>query len=171
VGLLQIRDSVKEDPYNFVEEYEEREREDYEKAKRTFERGEIFHGSDLDKSFVAQDADTFFSFEEFVRHREIYGTFGNANLTAVYHDLLRRPGEEFIDLSVQVKQALDQLKGQSNLRGIHSDWLQMDAYWRWIAQMYGPDMTRRFGGLNVVDLGLLPIGMVSMLRQKRMQVR
>lgn len=43
----------------------------------------------------------------------------------------------------------------------------MDPYWKWIAQMYGPEMTERFGGLNVVDFGLLPIGMVSMFRQRR----
>lgn len=168
VGLLQIRESVKEDPYNFVEEYSEQEREDYANAKRNFERGEIKRNRDLSNTFVPQDANTFFTFAEFVRYRENYVPIGQSNLVKVYYKLLQRPGEESIDLSVQVKQALDQLQGQSNLRGIVSDWRRMDAYWKWVAQMYGPDMVQRFGGLNVVDLGLLPIGMVSMLRNKRM---
>jgi hypothetical protein len=68
---------------------------------------------------------------------------------------------------VQVEQALKQLSGQPNLRGITSNWNAMDAYWRWIVQMYGPEMVDTFGGINVVDFGLLPIGMVSMFRQRR----
>jgi hypothetical protein len=43
----------------------------------------------------------------------------------------------------------------------------MAAYWKWIAQMYGPEMCERFGGLNVVDPGLLPIGMVGFFRMRR----
>jgi hypothetical protein len=33
--------------------------------------------------------------------------------------------------------------------------------------MYGPEMVEKFGGMNVVDPGLLPIGMVGFFRQKR----
>jgi hypothetical protein len=167
VGLLQIHESVKEDPYDFVEKYEEQEREDYANAKRTFERSDprVRHPNN---TFVPQDPNTFLPFAEYVRYRENYRTIGKADLVRVYHDLLKRPVEESIDLSIQVKQALDQLQGHNNLRGIFSDWARMDAYWKWVAQMYGPEMVQRFGGLNVVDLGLLPIGMVSMLRNKRM---
>ena len=113
------------------------------------------------------DADVFFSFAEFVKYREEYSNNGPANLKRTYGKLLKRPKEQPIDGSVQVRQALTQLKGQSNLRGITSDWTSMDAYWKWIAQMYGPEMMDKFGGLNVVDAGLLPIGMVSMFRQRR----
>jgi hypothetical protein len=127
------------------------------------------HSSD-DPSFVPKhDSTTFFSFADFVRYREEFENTGNrAQLNRVYLDLLKRPVEESIDVSVQVNQAVEQLRGQSNLRGIVSDLSHMEPYWKWIAQMYGPEMVERFGGLNVVDLGLLPIGMVSMLRQKRM---
>jgi hypothetical protein len=171
IGLLQIRESIKEDPYNFVEEFEEQEREDYANAKATFDRGEVrgMRYSSDDPNFVPQDPNTFFPFTEFVRYREEYSPIGKADLTRVYHDLLKRPVEESIDVSVQVKQAIEQLQGQSNLRSIVSDWTRMEAYWKWVAQMYGPEMVEHFGGLNVVDLGLLPIGMVSMLRQKRMK--
>jgi hypothetical protein len=33
--------------------------------------------------------------------------------------------------------------------------------------MYGPEIVEKFGGLSVVDPGLLPIGMVSMFRERR----
>ena len=64
-------------------------------------------------------------------------------------------------------QAQQQLQGQNTLRGITAQWSSMEAYWKWITQMYGPEMIDKFGGLNVVDFGLLPIGMVSMFRQRR----
>ncbi|KAF2680029.1 hypothetical protein K458DRAFT_312748 [Lentithecium fluviatile CBS 122367] len=170
VPLLQIRESVKENPYKFLEEFEEQEAEDYKSAKRTFDRGEVqtMRYSSEDPTFVPSSPKTFFSFDEFVRFREEY-KFGQADLVRVYCDLLARPIEEPIDVSVQINQAIEQLKGQSNLRGVVSDWARMEPYWKWIAQMYGPNMIEKFGGLNVVDLGLLPIGMVSMLRQKRMK--
>lgn len=77
-------------------------------------------------------------------------------------------GQELpITISVRVSQALNQLQGHNNLRGITANWHSMDAYWKCIVQMYGPEMTEKFGGLNVVDFGLLPIGMVSMFRQRR----
>jgi hypothetical protein len=43
----------------------------------------------------------------------------------------------------------------------------MNSYHRWIIQLYAPDMMARFGGLNVVEKGLLPTGLVSMFRESR----
>lgn len=40
----------------------------------------------------------------------------------------------------------------------------MEAYWKWVAQLYGPDVTKKFGGLRIVDSGLLPISIVSLFR-------
>ena len=169
VGLLQIRESVKENPFDLLDEYEEQERDDYTAAKRMYDRGDVrdMRYNPEDPSWRPDDADTFFSFAEFIAYRESFASIGKAKLRRTYAKLLERPKEEPIDISVQVRQALDQLRGQNNLRGITSNWSAMDAYWKWIAQMYGPDMTDKFGGLNVVDFGLLPIGMVSMFRQRR----
>jgi hypothetical protein len=169
VGLLQIRESVKENPYDLIDEFEEKELEDYMRLKATYDRGDMRnmrYGLD-DPSWVPGDAETFMSLEEFTRYREAFLSYGKANLRGTYLELLKRPSEQPIDLSVQVRHALDQLQGQSNLRGITSIWGSMDPYWKWISQMYGPEMLRKFGGLNVVDPGLLPIGMVGFFRQRR----
>jgi hypothetical protein len=88
-------------------------------------------------------------------------------LLDVYKELLERPQEKSINASEPVLQAQQQLQGQNTLRGITAQWSSMEAYWKWITQMYGPEMIDKFGGLNVVDFGLLPIGMVSMFRQRR----
>lgn len=176
VGLLQIRDSVKSDPYSIVREYEENERDDYLEAKRRFDTGEI---NKPQASLFGQpkvgfgqppaqsdNENTFFSFEEFTRYRESFFFYRKANLRNVFNELLDRPKEQPVNGSTQVLQALEGLR-QSNLHGITSDWHGMDAYWKWIAQMYGPDMITRFGGFNIVDPGWLPIGMVSQFRQRR----
>lgn len=45
----------------------------------------------------------------------------------------------------------------------------MDAYWKWMAELYGPEMIDRFGGLSVVESGLLPIGMVGLFRDQKVK--
>jgi hypothetical protein len=166
VNLLQIRDAVRENPYDLLDEYEERERDDYAKAKALFARGEPSRYRDgEDREWRPEDAETFMSFEEFVRGREVYNAVAKASLRETYNALLLKPSEAPVDVSVSVRQALDQLRGQSNLRGITAG--NMDSYWKWITMMYGPEMLERFGGLNIVDPGLLPIGMVGYFRSKR----
>lgn len=169
VGLLQIRDSVKTSPYDLLDEYEEKEKDDYLDAKRRFDKSELEHirGDTERPDFRSEDADVFFSASEFTLYREEFASNGKANLRDVYAELIKRPEEESIDQSVQVAQALQDLGQQNNLRGITSSWYNMDAYWRWIAQMYGPDMITRFGGFNIVNPGWLPIGMISQSRQRK----
>ena len=176
VGLLQIRDSVKVQPYGLLKEYEVDELDDYHEAKQRFEKGingvgkqgGLFANQQFgNQGFRPTDADVFFSMAEYTRYRESLASTGKASLLNVFMELLKRPEEEPVNPSKQVEQALAELSKQSNLRGIFSNWQRMDAYWKWVAQMYGPDMITRFGGFNVVDHGWLPIGMVSQFRQRR----
>ncbi|KAF2654358.1 hypothetical protein K491DRAFT_693890 [Lophiostoma macrostomum CBS 122681] len=172
VGLLQIREAVRENPFDLMTEYEESEREAYAAAKHAFDKGEIQDHSwntSLKKWRPAENADKFFSYEEFSRFREEFCGIGRVTLVKVYKELLKKPVQESIDVSVQVRHALDQLRGRSSLRGITNHWDSMEAYWKWIAQMYGPETVDKFGSLSIVDPGLLPIGMVSMFRQKRIK--
>jgi hypothetical protein len=168
VDLLQIRESVQANPYDLVDEYESKEKDDYADAKRRFDKGDLapMRWSTEKPDFRPKDANVFFSLEEFTQYREAFASMGKANLRNVYLELLKRPSEQPVEPSTQVQQALQDLR-QSNLRGILSSWYSMEAYWKWIAQMYGPDMIARFGGFNIVDPGWLPIGMVSQFRQRR----
>jgi len=169
VGLLQIRESVGENPYDLMDVFEENELEDYKHLKRIYDKGDVRNARyDLeDPNWVPSDAENFVSFEEFTQYREAFFSPGKASLKDTYLTLLKRPSEQPIELSIQVRQALEQLQGQSNLRGITPTWNSMDPYWKWVAQMYGSEMLQKFGGLNVVDPGLLPIGMVGFFRQRR----
>jgi hypothetical protein len=42
----------------------------------------------------------------------------------------------------------------------------LDAERKWIIQLYSADLFKRFGGLDIVDKGLLPLGVMTMLRNK-----
>ncbi|KAJ4985568.1 hypothetical protein SVAN01_08945 [Stagonosporopsis vannaccii] len=168
VDLLLIRDSINNNPYNLLDDFEENEKDDYAEARHRFDKGDLERArrrSGL-AGFQPEDADVFFDMAEFTKYREAFAGTGKADLRSIYVELLERPREEHVDPSMQVMQALQELK-QGNLRGILSNWHNMEAYWKWIAQMYGPDMIPRFGGFNIVDPGWLPIGMVSQFRQRR----
>lgn len=173
VSLMQIHHTVHENPVDLVDTFKEQEREEYRKAKEDFEKDRV-HRDPKDSWKPREGADEFMSLDEFVLHREVFSSLshrdGEGNgLLDTYRQLLQRPREASIDQSVAVSQALSQLVGQSNLRGITGSWSIMDSYWRWICQMYGPELVARFGGLNVVDPRLLPIGMVSHFREKRVK--
>jgi hypothetical protein len=168
VNLLQLRDSVRENPHDLLDEFLEKEADDYVALKSLFDKGRVKHGVDReDMSLLPTDTEPFISQSEFARWREAFASTGQANIRDTFAELLHRPAEQHVDISVQVSQAISQLQGQGNLRGITARWSGMDAYWKWIAQMYGGEMVERFGGLNVVDPGLLPIGMVGFFRARR----
>lgn len=184
VSLLQIRDAVPEVPSALLGDFEKAERRLYDKAKESFEERRAAGTLDAYDwaPESAQERDDFMSFDEFTQYREefsfnmtrVIDMIGGAGELVGLHDvfkrLMKRPQEESIDPDdCQVWTAIDQLSEQSNLRGIFYSWQNMEPYWRWIAMMYGTEIIDAFGGLNVVDPGLLPMGMVTLFRDKRVQ--
>lgn len=101
---------------------------------------------------------------------------------------MKRPDEESITASNEIMTALNLMDtggvvGQEGKCGINGDWYGMQVsesepqwrdtytdalqpYWKWILGLHGPEVLRRFGGLNLVDNGVLPIGMVSLFRSQ-----
>lgn len=169
VSLLQIRDQIEKDPIKSVVDFQEDEEASYRKAKGRFERGEVdrYDADDPDWEPEGSDRDTFMSFEEFVRYREEFRPVSWASIEGVYGRLLEKPGEHNINGSTKVMAGIEALAGQGSLKDIRSDWYGMEGYWKWVAQLYGPELMDRFGGLSIVDRGLLPIGLVGLFRSKR----
>ncbi|TVY18726.1 histone H3 [Lachnellula arida] len=160
IGLLQVRDAVFEQPASTIDDFIEAELDAYRCAKIAFDKGQIDHDYVNDPDFVPDDADTFMSFEEFARFREEFECDFEGSLYNVFLELLEQPGPEFLDVNPNDVTTLSTSQSFEN----------MDAgYMRWVAQLYGPDMTERFGGLNIVDAGLLPIGMVNLFRSGRVK--
>ncbi|KAK8058505.1 hypothetical protein PG994_008953 [Apiospora phragmitis] len=176
VSILQVRDSILADPSSLLDEFKKAEMEAYRAAKELFEK---WHHAD-DSRWAPQgpgEADTFFSFEEYGRWREGLWYHYDMELVDVYRELLERPyhggGIEMDEVGV-VACGLAALGASgsnfnASLRGgIKSDWHRMDPYWRRVVALYGPEVVARFGGLRFVDPGLLPMGMVSLFREKRL---
>jgi hypothetical protein len=53
------------------------------------------------------------------------------------------------------------------LPGGQWQWAALADYEKWVVQLYHRDMVARFGGVDVVDQGLLPTGLMGMLRESR----
>ncbi len=167
IPLLQIRDAVYENPVEVVvQKFAEAELEAYRKAKAAFENGRASRKVQEDPNFEPEDKDTFMSFEEFARYREEPGCRFQGDLYDVFAGLLQQPTEESVEMSPPDLVALEDL---GNASGGIGKWNTMTPYWRWVVQLYGPVMIERFGGLNIVDRGLLPIGMVNLFRSGRVK--
>lgn len=171
VGPLQVRDSVIENPVNLLDEFERAERDHYRLMKENFEKGEWDEKRyELDDPVwePTEGKDTFMSFQEYTKYREEL-EYGFTNwLNNVFQTLLVKPQEQAIEASSKVLNAIGSLiHSTTTLKGIIANWYQMEPYWKWVTQLYGPEMIDKFGGLNVVEPGLLPVGMVSIFQSKR----
>ncbi|KAG4032088.1 hypothetical protein MFRU_007g00020 [Monilinia fructicola] len=166
IGLLQLRDGVCEKPEKLMDDYFEEEREEYRKARIMFEarspQQNIAIASQMRlESPESPDLQTFMSLEEFTRYREET----NASLYEVHKDLLKQPGKESVDWN-----EWDVIVAKAIVGGPSLAFEGMDmGYWKWVVKLYGEEMRERFGGLAVVDKGLLPTGMVNMFRSGKVK--
>ncbi|KAL8964129.1 MAG: hypothetical protein Q9183_004677 [Haloplaca sp. 2 TL-2023] len=166
IDLLQLRDAVSETPRTLVEGFLEDEKEAYKAAKTAFEEGNLDKDRDemLDPGFKPENPETFLSFDEFIQYREqVHYGWGKNELAGVLTKLLERPAAETMETDErgQVTMALETLDDSVMVTGL------VDSYWPWVAHLYGPGMIEKFGGLEVVESGLLPMGMVSLFRSGR----
>ncbi|KAK6595862.1 hypothetical protein H4I96_10181 [Botrytis cinerea] len=150
VPLYLIRDQVEENPDKIMDKFFTDERHSYERAKKEFDDGDAW--SSRPKHDKELDLEGFPSFEEYTQYRERT----SRTLYSAYGQLRGEPRECAVDIMVgRVMQG-----GKWETRG-------MSNYQKWILQLYGADMEERFGGINVVEKGLLPTGMVGMFRESR----
>ena len=171
IAPLQIRGSIASNPSKFLDEFSENEKQEYKACKAQFDKGqdpETRDDVDEPNWKPSRDADKFMSFEEYTKYREEYTTSNTDNfLLTAYNELMEKPEERSISANPSILQALRRLT--NNTRGITQSWSGMEAYWRWVAQLYGPEIIERFGGLNLVEPGSLPIGMVSFFRDQKVK--
>jgi len=178
VNLYLIRDTIMKKPDSAMDQFFADEETSYRIAKSNFEKGRVpGRPSTLYSLKSDLDSESFMTFEEFTRYREQT----SRDLHTAYSKLLVEPVEDEVTVTSDVANLLG---GHGTLsvggrgrgrggrggmpRGIQKNsWGRMDSYHRWIIQLYSQEMMQKFGGLNVVDKGLLPTGMVSMFRESR----
>ncbi|KAI6766081.1 hypothetical protein HG530_007151 [Fusarium avenaceum] len=176
MSLLQIHDQVVESPPKLMVDFEEAERSAYDSYKECFLTGktrtERYRLDDPEWTPNSQhEKDNFMSFEEFTRYREafFFSNFSGSNrLHRIFRKLMKRPSEIKVEQGDgKISSAMEQLRKEPMLKGITGWWTNMDAYWTWVTTFYGPEIVDRFGRLNIVNTELLPIAMVSLFRDKR----
>lgn len=157
VSLQLMMANICEDPEKIMDEFLDREEEDYKKAKEAFEDDNVPGRHSLPYEVVSEfkDLKEFISFEEYTRYREQT----SARLGAVYETLMQEPTEQSVDRSI------DPIHLTQRRRSSRRDLIS--GYEKWIIELYGNDMIKQFGGLVVVEHGLLPTGMVNMFRESR----
>lgn len=171
IGLLQLRDAIEANPERLLHKFYEAEMEAYTAAQSRFYEGGLRKDASgmLDRHFIPADADKFLSFQEYIKYRDSLNYGFHGQLSDVLYSLPRKQEEEAMETEEngQVKLALNELGNRNDLRGIVNSWYNMDTYWKWVAELYGPAMIEKFGGLSIVDPGLVAMGMVGLFKSGR----
>jgi len=176
VDLYLIRNTILKKPDSAMDEFFINEEASYRTARASFEKGLVRGRTAMYTLKSDLDSQAFMAFEEFNRHREQR----SKDLYTAYNQLIEEPVEDEVTATSDVASALGAYPGFSGCgrgrgrgrggisRGVQKNtWGRMSSYQRWIIQLYAPDMMSRFGGLDIVEKGLLPTGMVTMFRESR----
>lgn len=166
VGLFLVRNNIIQAPEDIVHEFLARERERYLEAKKQFEEcGEshlrrrlrnIYPDQDLSKvsAIPESERNTFLSLEEYSRFRERE----SKQFLQTFEKLVSVPETEEIVLSKEV---------ESGLADFLSDSVRLDSEKKWFLQLYAKELLEDFGGLSLVDKQFLPVGVLAMVRGKK----
>ncbi|KZL85468.1 hypothetical protein CI238_06679 [Colletotrichum incanum] len=167
VHLYLIRDGVVEDPNKIIDDFLAEDEAEYRSLKTAFEDADADSLGSGQHQFQTWRTDgyhrdlrnePFMSFEEFTRHRRRT----SAALGQALGRLRRVPAAKTIELTGELEAAL---------KTTPAGWYGLSDYERWVCALYGRDMIARFGSLTVVDKGVLPTGLLDMLRQSRFKWR
>ena len=165
IGLLQIRDAVVAEPQKILNDFFDAEKEAYRRDKHDFESDATQHPHSemIDPKFKPEDPDSFMSFAEWSRYREELPSGHDGLLADVWEDLLKQPELESTeaDEDGHMVAALNALGARPELQCVKGNWHSMEAYWKWVVMLYGPEILQRFDGLGIVETGLLPLGLVK----------
>jgi hypothetical protein len=157
--FLAIREEFAHDPFKFMDNFKEYEAKAYKTVKENFEGlaerdkrkryRSIYHD---DYANASPSFGEFLSMEDFTRYIEV----PSSELKSIYKFLMLKPSTKNIDISDKVSSALSSL-------GL--DDLNMEK--KWLIQLYSAELYERFGGLSIVEKRLLPLGVMTMLRNEK----
>jgi len=170
IGPFLVRENVCSGPKAKMKEFFKKEEEIYVEAKRRFEEfseqerrrrhHSVFpdeYGTSLfattDPVVSPDELDTFMSRDEFVSLRESI----SPELTQVYKELMQAPGKKQIDISSNARKIIRELDVSSG----------EEEELRWMLQMYEKELVEMCGGLRIVEKNLLPLGILTILRKRK----
>lgn len=149
------------DPGERIDRAFEDEQEEYERLKERWDTGDDRPKRSkyapaplaMDSGTETDADDPFMSVEEYTRYREQV----SVHLHMAYTNLLECPPEERVESSTE-------LEGDLRKGG-----LDQSPYWLWIYNLYAGDMKQRFGGLQLGERDLLPVGLVGVLKSEKVR--
>lgn len=92
------------------------------------------------------------SMTEYTQHR----MSTSWELKQAYEELCRIPQSDEPDVSADVLAAMEKVQDRYSL----------DSDQGWLLQLCSTELLQQFGGMSIVDKGLLPLGVMTMLRSK-----
>jgi hypothetical protein len=166
--LFLVREQLFADPGARMTKFLEDEKRAYENYKDNFHRLDEsslkrlwtnVYGL-LDGQFSSRDESfqLFMSFRQYIEHRESRSGL----LLEAYNDLMRVPTKKRVPLSRAVVDAFEMLEegGKALLE-------QMEPEKKWALQFHSQELFEKCGGLSMVDKTLLPLGVLTMLRKRK----
>ena len=163
IPFISIRKELPENPYTKLQWFDETEKEYYKECKDDFDRDrtprEGYIPDPRWKPENIEERDEFFSFEEFKEWREEFST-SYGRLADCFDELrTRRDTQKPLTGAMNMSSTLER-KNVDN----------MGPYEKWVVQLYGPEMKKRFGDIGIADKGWLPVGMVSLFKDRRLRM-
>jgi hypothetical protein len=153
-----------------MEEFLKREKQTYDDARNEFEglsdqerrrrfKEIYFDGLDIESIFPEKDRNEFMKWEEYIRWRNTART----DLHSTYAELMEVPATKGVSFSLDVKDALERLARTQPELSLD----KLDLEQKWLVQFHSKELFERCAGLSIVDKSLLPLGILTMLRQRK----
>lgn len=173
VPLLLLRHHTCDDPEQHMRKYEPEEREAYDQAKKDFEslsekeRRKRYKAAFSDEddeiykpALAWEKAQTFLTFEEYSKYRECHSW----RLHQIYTYLLKQPATRGMTETASLRHARRDMKSPPDGLGSAQS---KDEEMLWTVQYFEDELIEKFGGLEVVDRALLPMGVLKALRSRK----
>ncbi|KAL8992527.1 MAG: hypothetical protein Q9169_007031, partial [Polycauliona sp. 2 TL-2023] len=148
VTLSQLEGRLVAKPEEIMHHFRQAEIDAYHEARKSYEHRQNFGSAPRKGTFPRSG---FFSFNEFTLSRDQL----SLGFLEASQALLRQPKPDGVKISEEVDEVLDESRG---VQGPHSQWL---------LEQYKDEMIEHFGGLDLVQTKLLPMGMIRMARERR----
>ncbi|KAF4636456.1 hypothetical protein G7Y89_g1635 [Cudoniella acicularis] len=167
VPFFLIREELTKDPKEVMKKFLEDEKEEYAKAKKEFEQmdqqtrrrrfNDLYSNGFSKRTPQIDERDTFMSMEAYTQWRES----ASESLQRVYAELLSTPFDEALWTPGDVTQQLRHLQWElPELKRLSSEK-------RWIVGLHAAEVFEKCGGLSMVEKSFLPLGVLTMMRQKK----
>uniref|UniRef100_A0A7I4DFT0 Reverse transcriptase domain-containing protein n=2 Tax=Physcomitrium patens TaxID=3218 RepID=A0A7I4DFT0_PHYPA len=166
ISQLCLREGLPEDPKQVFDTALEAEKEGYTMSQESWDNGTTTRPYTENKSLRNEP---FLSYEEYIQNREQRRYLW----LQAYQDLTTMPLEHGVQLSSEMVAELgklsDELSKLTGTGGISGTYYSMTPYWRWIVACFGEGILKKWGGLEVVRPGTLPVGMVEVWQTRKVR--